>query len=216
MGSRIVPVDLEPVYGVWTVMGLLLVNDAYPLPFAICRCHCGNERTIFIPYLRNGTITQCGNCQRSTHGGTRKNANRRTYKAWIQIKERCCNVRHFLYPKFGGRGIKVCAEWVHDFARFRDDMGERPDNATLTLLDPDGDYEPNNCAWKVRHHRIKPLADQAGISITAMRYRIRSGWPMERALTEPKRHSPPRQDKTKPVHTDDLTPENEAIPHENH
>ena len=43
-----------------------------------------------------------------THGLTGK----RVYKTWESMKARCYNPNDGKYEKYGGRGIRVCAEWL--------------------------------------------------------------------------------------------------------
>jgi hypothetical protein len=59
---------------------------------------------------------------------------------------RCTNPKHKHYKYYGGRGIKVCEEWMR-FENFLADMGERPEGLTLDRRDPNGDYEKDNCRW---------------------------------------------------------------------
>jgi hypothetical protein len=62
------------------------------------------------------------------------------------MKQRCLDNNASNYPRYGGRGIKVCAEWL-TFANFYADMGQRPDGLTLDRIDNDGNYAPGNVRW---------------------------------------------------------------------
>jgi hypothetical protein len=60
--------------------------------------------------------------------------------------QRCSNPKNKAYKDYGGRGIKVCDRW-REFAKFFEDMGEKPDDMTLDRKDNGRDYEPDNCRW---------------------------------------------------------------------
>lgn len=60
--------------------------------------------------------------------------------------QRCANPNNASYPEYGGLGVKVCERWM-TFAKFLEDMGERPEGTTLSRFGDAGNYEPGNCAW---------------------------------------------------------------------
>jgi hypothetical protein len=73
------------------------------------------------------------------------------YEVWCGIKKRCYNARTVGYKNYGGRGITVCDSWLHDFAAFLADMGERPTPFhSIERVNNDGNYEPSNCRWGTR------------------------------------------------------------------
>ena len=75
---------------------------------------------------------------------------------------------------YGGANppVKVCARWNPakggSFQNFLEDLGVRPDGATLGRLGDVGDYKPSNCRWEShseseRQRRIKRAKKAVGI-----------------------------------------------------
>jgi hypothetical protein len=72
------------------------------------------------------------------------------YRSWQMMKNRCLNPNADDYAYYGGRGIRVCDEWMI-FDLFLEDMGRRPTRKhTLDRLDNDGNYGKENCVWATR------------------------------------------------------------------
>ena len=126
-----------------------------------------------------------------------------TYARWKSMMQRCNNPRASNYSHYGARGITVCDRW-HDFSAFFADMGECPDRLmTLDRLSNDIGYEPGNCRWATQAAQnsnrsscvkltlsgiTKTVADWAterGMTANTLSMRIRLGWTVERALTQP-------------------------------
>lgn len=71
-----------------------------------------------------------------------------TQAAWNRMLQCCLNPRFPQYPKYGGRGVKVCFKWMK-FEGFLADVGIKPVEAKgLVRLDESKGFEPGNCVWR--------------------------------------------------------------------
>lgn len=81
------------------------------------------------------------------------------YRTWNGMLKRCNPANATIYPRYAGRGITVCPEWVASFWRFVDDMGERPEGHSLDRIDNDKGYSADNCRWATWHQQQRNRAD---------------------------------------------------------
>lgn len=122
-----------------------------------------------------------------------------TYNSWCAMKARCLNPKSDRYPRYGGRGIKVCERWLI-FDNFLADMGECPPGMTIDRHHIDDSYEPGKCRWATDEEQankrsnnhlvtwndktqtIAQWATELGMSYSKLVSRIWRGWPLELAM----------------------------------
>jgi hypothetical protein len=181
----------------------------------LCRCSCGVERDVPELLLRDGRSKSCGCWARevskvtnSVHGHCRNGRSSSEYQSWRAMRK-CSDPTHGSYSNYGGRGIKVCAQW-ENFAQFLKDMGAKPEGCAYSIerRDVNGDYQPSNCHWVIakdqqnnrRNNRLVEFggetltvaqwARKTGIDRRTLRSRLEKGWTAEAALTVPVRKTP--------------------------
>ncbi len=102
------------------------------------------------------------------------------YQRWKAMKRRCDNKKNKDWHNYGGRGIKVCKEWIESFETFIADMGSCPIGYSLDRIDSNGDYSKENCRWtsnleQARNKRCVPYITKNGVTKTANEWAKENG-----------------------------------------
>ena len=174
----------------------------------LCKCECGKETISNTNRLKSGWKRSCGCIQKEQLAKRNKeNAkhglnNHPLHGVWHNMKDRCYRELCSEYQRYGGRGITVCDEWLHDFQSFYDWAITHGYTKGLTIdrIDNDGNYEPNNCRWATQkeqqnnrstnHHltyngktmTISEWADELSVPAYMIRNRVKKGMPIEKIL----------------------------------
>ncbi len=127
---------------------------------------------------------------------------------WKGMKARCNNPSRRDYPRYGGRGVRVCERWMTSFESFCEDMGPKPSasHSIDRYPDPRGNYEPGNCRWATIQEqaankrnnvwltafgRTQLAADwcrEFNLRQCVLYQRLQRGMGIEDALTKPRRY----------------------------
>lgn len=204
-------------FGRWTVIGRAkdrpIGKTGKRFPYWKCRCSCGTVRDVQQNGLTTGNSSSCGcgNREASRSAHTKHGqAGTPTYAIWSAMKARCENERNPRFADYGGRGITVCSDWSASFEAFLSSMGPRPSALhTLERERNDEGYGPQNCRWATQPEQainrrttrlietpegpvpLSVLARRCDVPANTLNARIKAGWSLARAMSEPARSKMP-------------------------
>ena len=173
--------------------------------FWTCKCDCGNIKDVRSDSL--GAILSCG-CLKKEQDKTNLTKNHRhlksrtrLYREWQNMKRRCLNCNDKRYSYYGGRGIKICKEWLvpDNFFEWALSNGYS-DELTIDRIDANGNYEPTNCRWATikeqcnnrrsnvlltyngKTQNITQWAEELGLNVRTCFSRYNYGYSVEKIL----------------------------------
>lgn len=189
----------------------------------VCQCDCGNLKTIVTSSIGRKT-NSCGCIRKEVCSKkSTKDPNAwsdkyykskwyRAYLKWRGMLSRCEDESNKDFSKWGGRGIKVCAEW-HDYEKYKSWLianGYTPEKSgreqSVDRINVNGNYEPQNCRLAndkiqannrtntliIKHHgrdyTAAEVADIAGISVNTLYGRKIRGWSDDELFQPQKQH----------------------------
>lgn len=194
-------------YNNWTVIGKGLGSTSHNKRLK-CQCICGIIRDVFFNILCNGRSKSCG-CSNKGGAKTHGKSDHLLYGVWCSIKNRCYIKTDKGYKDYGGRGVTMCDEWVHDFQCFYDWCMVNGYKEGLQL-DKDKKagglgsiYSPEFCCFLTPHENmqynsrinrytfngqtktLREWSEYLRVNYSALNNRLWNGWSVEDTFTTP-------------------------------
>lgn len=138
-----------------------------------CQCDCGNVANPLATSLKAGKTRSCGCGEAVIFSESRKEQRRKPCKAhplysiFGGMKLRCLYSKASHYPRYGGRGITICQEWLDNpeiFVEYGLANGWK-EGLQIDRIDNDGNYEPGNCRFVTNRENANNSSKNVTFSI---------------------------------------------------
>jgi len=168
-------------YGRYTILGIFKEEGKYP-KYARCQCDCGSPvRYVKVDALRSGESKSCGCLHKeivTKHGAW----NTPLFNVWTGMIRRCTNPNDKKYPRYGGRGIKVCDRWLNVNNFIADMTAGYKKGLQINRIDNDGNYTKDNCEWattkaQTRNYSRNVIIEHIGKKLCVVDWAIETGIP---------------------------------------
>lgn len=144
-----------------------------------CICDCGKPNIVRAYNLKNGAVKSCGCLQETNPNATTHGMKHtRLYETWDNMKGRCYRPSMGCYKNYGGRGIKVCDEWLQDFIHFYEwaMANGYTDAMTIERKDNNKDYCPDNCTFIPQPEQSRNRRNALGVEkVSLIKIKLRAG-----------------------------------------
>lgn len=135
------------------------------------------------------------------------NSRKNLVKTFSHMQSRCYNTNDKRYKDWGGRGIKICNEWMNDIEKFIQWAVSNGYQKGLSIdrIDNDGDYCPQNCRWVTlaennqnrrsskyytyngKTQNLQQWCNEYSVPRSMVNKRLEMGWDFGKALFTPKK-----------------------------
>jgi hypothetical protein len=182
-----------------------------------CRCVCGTECIKSTSKLNEG-VKSCGcllveSARKSQLLAVAKTTKlhspyrRKLKDVYQNMIKRCYDPKNKRYDRYGGRGVRVCQEWIEDrYVFFKWCLDNGYDHGLqVDRIDNNGDYHPFNCrlvsamvqqnntsrnrsfTWLGLTLTVAQWERRLGWKRGVMQHRLDRGWDVERMMSQPPR-----------------------------
>lgn len=182
-------------FGRWTVLCESPERTKGGVVKWVCKCDCGNTKSVTGVALKRGESTSCGCYNHDVITKVNPKYKTKLYAVWNGIKDRCYNKNNKSYHNYGSRGIALCDEWK-TFEAFQEwaYANDYQEGLWLERIDNNKGYSPENCKFTTakeqqnnkrtnvsltingRTQSLTRWAEENGIGVETLKRRIELGW----------------------------------------
>jgi len=165
-------------------------KDKFNNAMWLCECECGCTCVVSATHLITGHTKSCGCYKRARSSESHLKYDDKTeqYLAvhlFGSMKDRCYNPKCKSFGNWGGRGIKICDEWLKnpgEFAKWAVQNGYRK-GLTIDRIDNDKGYSPDNCRWVTNAEQSVNKRNNRLISVNGVKKTV-SQWANELGINK--------------------------------